>query len=115
MKDALTTEHKQLEKARNPIFLKPSWKETTAVGRILATLKHDTDAQKIEVLATLTQVESTRLERLREDLSKNPAKAAAEQLLKADNVKRILALLSHAELKTTKTARICLPGRCRSA
>jgi hypothetical protein len=47
VKDALTAEQKQLEKARNPIFLKPFWKETTAVGRILASLKHDTDAQSV--------------------------------------------------------------------
>jgi len=104
VKDALTAEQRLLEKSRNPIFLKPSWKETTAVGRMLATLKHDTEDQKIKSLATLTQAESARLERLREDLSKNPAKAAAEQLLKADNVKRVLALLSLAELKTSKTA-----------
>jgi len=43
VKDALTAEQKLLEKARNPVLLKPSWKETTAVGRALAALTHETD------------------------------------------------------------------------
>src|ERR1039457_5359082 len=89
VKEALTAEQKQLEKARNPVFLKPSWKDTTAVGKALAALKHDTDVQKLKTLATLTEEEAARLSRLREDLSKNPAKAAAEQTLKADNIKRL--------------------------
>jgi len=104
VKDALTMEQKQLEKGQNPVFLKPSWKETTAVGKALAALKHDADLKKIEALATLTEEETARLGRLREDLSKNPAKAAAEQTLKADNVKRLLGAVNLVEGKTADKA-----------
>lgn len=104
VKDSLTTEQKLLEKAKNPIFLKPSWKETTAVGKALSALKYDTDIKKIEALAKLTEEETTRLARLREDLSKDPGKAAAEQTLKADNVKRLLDAISLVEGKTADKA-----------
>ena len=67
VRNSFTNEQKQLEKAQNPLFLKPSWKETTAVGRALAALKHDTDVTKIEALAKLTEEESARLARLKED------------------------------------------------
>lgn len=101
VKDTLTAEQKQLEKARNPIFSKPSWKDNTATGTILSSLRHDTDLQKIKALATLTDAEKTRLNRLREDLSKSPAKAAAEQTLKADNIKRLTSAIKSIEDKTT--------------
>lgn len=104
VKDMLTNEQKQLEKARNPLFLKPSWKDTTAVGKALAALRHDTDIKQLETLARLTAEETERLARLREDLSKDPAKAAAEQSLKADNVKRLLDSVSAVEGKTTDNA-----------
>lgn len=100
-KDALAAEQKQLEKARNPIFLKPPWKENTSVGKALAALTHGTDVKKIEALAALTEEEKARLARLKEDLSKNPVKAAAEQALKADNLNR---LISAVNLTADKTA-----------
>lgn len=102
VKDALTAEQTLLEQARNPIFLKSPWKETTAVGKTIATLTHDTDFRKIEVLAKLTEEESSRLGRLKEDLSKNPAKAAAAQALKADNIKRLLSAIEFVELRTSE-------------
>lgn len=104
VKDALSAEQKQHEKARNPIFLKPSWKEHTAVGKALAALRHDTDLKNIATLASLTDDENARLNRLREDLSKNPAKAAAEQGLKADNIRRLVAAIKLAEEKTADAA-----------
>lgn len=104
VKDALTAEQKQLAKGQNPVFLKPSWKETTAVGKALAALKHNTDIKTIKALATLTEEENIRLGRLKEDLSKNPAKAAAEQILKAENIKRLLGTVNLVEGKTTDKA-----------
>lgn len=104
VKDALTAEQKQLEKGRSPVFSKPSWKETTAVGKALASLKYDTDLLKIEALATLMDEEIARLGRLKEDLSKNPSKAAAEQTLKADNIKRLLSPVDLIAGKITDTA-----------
>ena len=104
LKDALTSEQKQLEKARNPVFINPPWKGTTAVGKALRVLKPDTDVQAIRNLGTLTDEDSARLSRLREDLSKNPAKAAAEQSLKADNVKHLLDEVKLVETRTADSA-----------
>lgn len=94
LKDALTAEQKQLEKVRNPIFSTPTWKNDTVVGKKLASLDHKTDIQSISVLGTLSDEENARLIRLREDLSKNPATAAAEQKIKADNIKGLLNSIS---------------------
>lgn len=101
VKNTLTKELENLEKAKNPVFLKPSWKETTRVGKALAALKRDTDIKTIEALGTLTDEENVRIGRLREDLSKNPAKAAGEQILKADHVKRLLEVIDNIDNKTT--------------
>ena len=50
------------------------------------------------VRRTLTEEESGRLSRrLKEDLSKNPAKAAEEQTLKADNIKRLIGEVNLVE------------------
>lgn len=101
VKDALAAEQKQIEKARHPIFAAPTWRATTAVGKALAALSATTDAKKIEALAALSAEESARLERLREDLSKNPAKAAAEQTVKADSVMRLIAVVNSVSAQTT--------------
>ena len=115
LKESLTSEQKRLEKTRNPVFLNPSWKGMTAVGKALASLKHDTDLQAIRNLGTLTDEESARLARLREDLSKNPAKAAAEQTLKADNIKRLLDAVKLIETKTADAALGAVFGADRDA
>ena len=52
----------------------------------------------------MTQEESVRLDRLKGDLSKNPAKAAAEQTLKADNIKRLIGEVNLVGGKTTDQA-----------
>jgi hypothetical protein len=104
VKEALVAEKKKFEEARNPVLSKPSWKETTAAGKAVGALKHDTDLWKIEGLAALTEEESTRLGQLKEDLSKNPAKAAAEQTLKADNIKRLVGKVNLVEGKTADQA-----------
>ena len=104
VKDALTNEQRQLEKARNSLYLKPAWKETTAVGKALTALKYDSNVEKIEALVKLTEEERARLVRLKEDFFKDPAKASAEQTLKADNVKRLLDAANLVEGKTTDKA-----------
>ena len=104
VKDALAAEQKQLDKARNPIFAAPPWKATTAIGKALGGLTADTDRKKVEAAATLSPEESARLERLRDDLAKNPAKAAAEQALKANNIKRVIAAVRAADAGSTDEA-----------
>lgn len=104
VKDRLSNEQKQLEAARSPIFAAPPWKGTTTIGKALAGLTADTDVKKVEAAATLSPENSARLERLKDDLAKNPAKAAAEQTLKADNVKRVIVALRAAEAASTDEA-----------
>lgn len=115
IKDKLTEEKILLEKARNPIFLKPSWKDTSVVGKALAVLKHDTDITKIEALVKLTDEEMSRLQHLNEDLSKDLIKASAEQNLKADNVKRLLDVVVLLEEKTTDLALTGLASAAKDA
>lgn len=115
VKDALGAEQKQLEKARNPIFAAPTWKATTTVGKALAALNAKTDTKKVEELATLSADESARLERLREDLSKNPTKAAAEQTVKADNIKRLIEAVSGLATKTTDQALLAVTAAAKDA
>jgi hypothetical protein len=94
VKSVLEAEKKQQETARNAIFTTPPWKPTTAAGKALAALTHATDIAQLKLLATLTDQEQARLTQLTEDLSKNPATAAAEQKLKADRIKRFGEALS---------------------
>lgn len=101
VKDSLSAEQKQLEKARNPVFSAPTWKNYTAVGKILASLDHNTDIDSVSALGTLSEDETARLMRLREDLSKNPATATAEQKNKADNIKGLLNFITLVSNQTT--------------
>jgi len=104
VKEAISAQQKLQEKARNPIFLRPVWKDFTRAGKVLSSLKADTDIQFIRTLGTLTDQERARLVRLKEDLSKDPAKAAAEQKLKADNIGRLRAAVQGIETQTTDAA-----------
>ncbi|SRR5579883_357481 len=101
VKEILVAEQKQLVKDKNHLFLRPTWKEHTSVGQVLNSLQHDSDLQAIRDLGSLNEDEMTRLNRLREDLSKNPMKTAAEQKLKADNIKRLHDMMSTFEKITT--------------
>ena len=100
----LDAEKKQHETIRNAVFTAPPWKAATAVGQALATLTHATDPTVIERLATLTEQEQARLARLAEDLSRNPATAAAEQKLRADRIKRLADALTVIAARTTDDA-----------
>ena len=104
VKSLLEAEKKQQEEARNAVFTAPPWKGTTAVGKALAKLTYATDPAALEKVATLTEQEQTRLTRLTEDLSKNPATAAAEQKLKADRIKRLADTLAAIAARTTDNA-----------
>lgn len=93
LKQLLTEEENQLKALRDPVFEKPAWNPATAVGRILSSLAHNTDLAPLEALGSLTAAERARLDRLKEDLLKNPVQAAAAQRLMADGVRRIIASL----------------------
>jgi hypothetical protein len=96
----LDAEKQQLVGARNVVFSTPPWTPSTAVGKALAALTPSTDAGKLETLATLTEQEQARLTRITEDLSKNPATAAAEQRLKSERVKRLGETLTTVAVRT---------------
>ena len=101
VKAVLDAEKQQRQAVRNAIFTTPPWKATTAVGKTLAALTHASDVTRIEALATLSDQEQSRLTRLTEDLSKNPATAAAEQTLRADRIKRLGEALAVIAAQTT--------------
>jgi energy-coupling factor transporter ATP-binding protein EcfA2 len=94
VKALLEEEKKSQEAARNAVFAAPPWKATTAAGKALGALTHETSIPVLEKLATLTAQEQARLTQLTEDLSKNPATAATEQKLRADRIKRLATSLS---------------------
>lgn len=104
VKAVLDAEKNQLGGARNAVFSAPPRTSSTAVGKALAALTHSTDVGKLETLATLTEQEQARLTRLTEDLSKNPATAAAEQKLKADRIKRLGDTLAAISVQTDAIA-----------
>ena len=115
VKDALIGEQKLLEKARNPLLAAPTWRSTTAVGKALGSLKPDNDTKALQQLATLSAEDAVRLDRLRDDLAKNPTKAAAEQTLKADNVKRLIAAVNSAGEHTSDVALEAIAAAVRDA
>jgi energy-coupling factor transporter ATP-binding protein EcfA2 len=115
VKDALTHEQRLLEKARNPIFTTPTWTATTAAGKALGSLNAKTDIKMLEELATLSVDENARLERLREDLSKNPTKAAAEQTVKADNIKRLMEFVNSLATATTDEVLLAIKASVKDA
>jgi energy-coupling factor transporter ATP-binding protein EcfA2 len=115
VKDALTAEQKLLEKARNPLFTRPAWKDMTAVGKLMAALRYDTDLAKIKALATLTDEEAARMRRLKEGLAKDPAKAAAEQTLKADSIKRLLEAVTLVATQAGDTALVGVHAAAQNA
>jgi hypothetical protein len=101
VKEKLTAQQRLLERSRDPIFLKPTWKAGTYVGKALAGLSANTLIPFIAKLATLSPEQKARLESLRTDLAKDPLKAEAEQLLKANNVKRLITAVNAFEAAST--------------
>lgn len=93
----LQAEENRITALRDPVFDKPTWRTTSSVGRIMSGLKHNTRLQPLEVLAVVTDAERARLQRLTEDLAKNPVEAAAEQLQFADGIGRVLRYLKLVE------------------
>tara|TARA_R110002020_G_scaffold298211_1_gene514020 strand:- start:14706 stop:17252 length:2547 start_codon:yes stop_codon:yes gene_type:complete len=97
IKVLLQTEEAQFKALRDPVFDKPTWRATTAVGRIMSGLKHDTKLEPLAILAVITDAERARLQQLTEDLAKNPVEAAAEQHQFADGIARTLRYLKKIE------------------
>ncbi|GAN62514.1 hypothetical protein AA0313_1872 [Acetobacter indonesiensis NRIC 0313] len=77
VKEKLTLERDRLNKARDPVFQMPTFSQTSKVGRIMGSLRADTDLAPLRALATMSGEELERLARLSEDLAGDPVKAAA--------------------------------------
>ncbi len=97
VKDTLTKEQSDLERSRDAIFSRPSWKSTTAVGKILSALTAATALGPLAKLAEVSEQEKARHRQLVEDLAKDPMKAAAEQRLYADELRQLATRLDHIE------------------
>ncbi len=96
LKQKLTDEQTQIEALRDPVFEKPTWNPSTAVGRILSNLKPDTNLVPLGVLGEVSDEERARQKRLIEDFVKDPVEAAAEQRLFANNVRQLIGVLEKA-------------------
>src|SRR5690242_14744969 len=96
VKATLADEQAKLEKARDGIFAKPTWKPTTKVGRALSSLAANTKLEDLEALAAISDAERHRYQRLSEDLAKDPLRAASEQSLYADQIRALAALVAEA-------------------
>ena len=96
LKEKLTAEQTQVEALRDPVFEKPTWNPSTAVGRLLSNLKPDTTLAPLEILGEVSDEERARQKRLTEDLVKDPVEAAAEQRLFANNVRQLIGILEKA-------------------
>jgi energy-coupling factor transporter ATP-binding protein EcfA2 len=100
VKDTLTEEQAKLQNDRHPIFQKPTWNASTAVGRRLSSLRLDTDETALTKLATFTEEERKRHAQLKDALSKDLTKAAAEQKAKAENIKAAIDAITRIEAHT---------------
>ena len=104
LKSLLQGEELQIKALKNPIFDKPTWQPTTAVGRIMTGLKHNTTLDGLLALSAMTDGERARLQQLAEDLAKNPREAAAEQRQYADGIARVARYLQKVEAAYSDSA-----------
>ncbi|MBY5385334.1 AAA family ATPase [Rhizobium leguminosarum] len=97
IKVLLQAEEGQLKALRDPMFDKPTWQVSTAVGRIMSNIKHNTKLDDLKAVTTVTDAERVRFQQLGADLVKNPVEAAAEQRQFADGIARMVRYLKKIE------------------
>lgn len=97
VKEVLQTQEKNLENRQNSIFKNPTWKPYTQVGKLLSSLKFNSDIQSFSKLSILTNEESVRFEWLREDLAKDSIKASNEAKSKADDIHELYSAINQME------------------
>lgn len=115
VKDALTAELQSLEASRDPIFVQPSWKSSTAVGKVLSNLRSDTDLSVLAGLAEVSDPERERHRRLSEDLSKDPLKASADQTVYADAIRQLSQTLARVASDNSDEALFALKAKADDA
>lgn len=95
IKDKLTAEQARLTQARDPLFANPPYNSKTAVGRIMSSLRPETDLGALRALEPMSEAEDSRLARLTEDLAGDPLKAANAQRAWATSLDRFAADLDN--------------------
>jgi len=103
LKTSLEADGKAAAAERDAVFHLPTWTATTSVGKILSSLRHDTNFASLEKLAVMSDAEKKRLKDLREDLSKDPAAAAKEIRLRIGRLKAVATYLETVEAQTSDT------------
>lgn len=78
IKKRLTAEVRALEKQTPASIRNPECHESTAVGQLIAQLSAQPQSKDVERLATLDAEETRRLEELRADINRDPARAARQ-------------------------------------
>lgn len=89
VKEALVAEETTLKGAQDPAFSAPTFSPATKVGKILGSLTAKSDLASLNPLMEMSPEETARLDRLRTDLSRDPATAAAEQKRQASALTRM--------------------------
>lgn len=79
VKESLTAEQTRLNSARDLVFAEPTFSQVSPAGKILGNLAADTDLAPLMAPASFSSEERDRLQRLTEDLARDPLMAAAEQ------------------------------------
>ena len=97
LKARLESAKKTVQLERDPVFQLPTWSSTTAVGKALTGLRHDTNYENIVKLTPLSEDEKKKLKQLREDLSKDPAAAAKELRLRVGRLKVLATYVESVE------------------
>jgi hypothetical protein len=82
---------------------KPTFSKTTSVGKIIGSLTGKTKLSSLTALAILTTDERARLQRLNEDLARDPLKASAEQRVLAEALNRFADNVAAALAGTADT------------
>lgn len=116
LKASLEADKRAAVAERDPVFQLPTWSTTTAIGKVLSHLRHDTNYENLEKLTTLSDGEKRRLMQLREDLAKDPAAAAKELRLRVNRLKAVAAYLETvvaqlSDVKLTELARLVADSR----
>ena len=112
LKASLEAEQGRLERSRHATFLKPTWKDGTAVGRLLSSLRHDAAIEPLQQLAAVSAPERDRHARLSQDLAGDPQRAAEEQTLFASQLGQLADALDRLDQETADTP---LQALCRLA
>lgn len=101
LKTSLEADRQAAAAERDAAFQLPTWTATTSVGKVLSSLRHDTNFESLQKLSIMSDAEKKRLTDLREDLSKDPAAAAKEVRLRIGRHKAVATYLETVEAQTS--------------